>query len=260
VIQVTAHEAIVKALFVDLGEPLDDWDFTAGEAFHEFMNQRQYLKLDGALETPDHRFSSISELNMVHAGPLIWDLLDNPIMKTLHLQSFEEFMELLNGCATDALMRNSFAMVRYLQIMAQELHEALQRAHETIGLANDERVARRSSTGPTVEAGDQSNTPLKKQLRLQLELAQQDLARARMLIASCRVADSYIDVPVQSNIIVCDNGATYHHHPLPMTPGDGKTGAMYALSHVHGHSSRKYRVHGQHDTFTDDPPGPWWNS
>jgi hypothetical protein len=63
--------------------------------------------------------------------------------------SLEESMELLNGCASDALVRNSFALVhivatgRYLQLKIHELLEALLRANE---LANDERVARRSAS------------------------------------------------------------------------------------------------------------------
>jgi hypothetical protein len=36
-------------------------------------------------------------------------------------------------------------------------------------------------------------------------------------------------------------GATHHHHHLllPMTLGDGNARTMYALSHDHGHPSRK---------------------
>jgi hypothetical protein len=56
----TARETIMKALFVDLGESFDDWDFSAGEALKAFMSQREYLepevrrafwRLEGALET-----------------------------------------------------------------------------------------------------------------------------------------------------------------------------------------------------------------
>jgi hypothetical protein len=69
-----------------------------------------------------------------HVGPLlpIWDLLDNqPSAESLHLLSFVEFTDLLNGCSPDALVRNAFVIVRmvvtarYLHYKSQELHEAL---------------------------------------------------------------------------------------------------------------------------------------
>ena len=57
-------------------------------------------------------------------GPLpsIWDLLDKRSNETLHLLSLEEFTDIVNGCAPDALVRNSFVilrivvMTRYLQL------------------------------------------------------------------------------------------------------------------------------------------------
>jgi hypothetical protein len=39
VFQVTARETIMKALFVDLSEPFDDWDFSAGNALKAFISQ-----------------------------------------------------------------------------------------------------------------------------------------------------------------------------------------------------------------------------
>ena len=137
----------MKAIFVDLGESFDDWDFSAGEGFHVVPSEvhRAVWRLDGVLETPDQRTPSVSELTMAHAGPLrpIWDIRDYPVMETLHLLSLEDFTELLNGCVPDALVRNAFILLRvvvtgcYLELKIQELHEALQKTYETIELANE---------------------------------------------------------------------------------------------------------------------------
>ena len=59
--------------------------------------RRAVLRIEGASENLDQRYSSVLELTMAHAGPLptIWE--------TLHPLCLEEFTELLNGCASDAL-------------------------------------------------------------------------------------------------------------------------------------------------------------
>ena len=50
-------------------------------------------------------------------------------------------VDIVNGCAPDALLKNSFSilrvvsMARYLHLKTQEIHEALQKAHKVIGLA-----------------------------------------------------------------------------------------------------------------------------
>ena len=67
---------------------------------------------------------------MVHFGPLppIWDLLDKRSDEALQLLSLEEFTDIVNGCAPNALLRNSFAilrivsMARYLQHKTQEIY------------------------------------------------------------------------------------------------------------------------------------------
>ncbi len=99
-------------------------------------------------------------LHMAHTGPLppIWDLLDLQLnSETLHLLSLVEFTDLLNGCAPDALVRNTFvilrmvATARYLHLKSQELHEALMDAHGILGEDADERVRLREE-GPAHEA------------------------------------------------------------------------------------------------------------
>ena len=76
---------------------------------------------------------------MIHTalyGPLppIWDFLDKRSNETLHLLRLEEFADIVNGCAVDALMRNSFAilcivtMVHYLNLKTREIHKTLQNA------------------------------------------------------------------------------------------------------------------------------------
>jgi len=48
--------------------------------------------------------------------PPIWDLLDKLSNGTLHLLSLEEFTEIMNGCAPDALVRNSFVILRIVDM------------------------------------------------------------------------------------------------------------------------------------------------
>jgi len=77
---------------------------------------RHIWKLDGPLETnPNDETPSMAWLHMAYVGPLplIWDLLDHqPSAETLHLLSLVEFTDLLNGCSPDALLRNSFVLLR----------------------------------------------------------------------------------------------------------------------------------------------------
>jgi hypothetical protein len=105
---------------------------------------------------------------MSHTGPLppIWDLLDlQPSVETIHLLSLVEFTDLLNGCASDALVRNAFvslrvvATARYLHLKSQDLHEALREAHVTIGEEVDERV-RLQEEIPASDARDKTITLL----------------------------------------------------------------------------------------------------
>ena len=177
---------------------------------------RHIWKLDGPLEdAPNDEVPSMAWLHMAHTGPLppIWDLLDlQPNSETLHLLSLVEFTDLLNGCAPDALVRNAFvilrmvATARYLHLKSQELHEALMEAHGTLGDDAEERVRLREE-GPAIEANAQRLTDQLAamsnqhqeaqaaaafnaerarlaewdagQLRGQIGLVQQDLARAR---------------------------------------------------------------------------------
>jgi hypothetical protein len=105
-------------------------------------------------------------LHMAYVGlfPLIWDLLDHqPSAETLHVLSLVEFTDLLNGCSPDALLRNSFVLLRMvatardLHLKSQELHEALMEAHETIDYEVEEKVRHRGAV-PAVDA----STPLGK--------------------------------------------------------------------------------------------------
>ena len=102
--------------------------------------------------------------HMAHTGPLppIWDLLDlQPSAETLHLLNLVEFTDLLYGCAPDALVRNTFvilrvvATARYLHIKSQELHEALKEARVTIGEVADVRVRLREEI-PAIDASDKT--------------------------------------------------------------------------------------------------------
>ena len=87
-------------------------------------------------------------------------LLDKRSSETLHLLSLEEFTDIVNGCAPNAITRNSFVVLRivsiarYLQLKTQELHEALQDAHKIIGLSKADKVLQRSAN-PTDKVGDQ---------------------------------------------------------------------------------------------------------
>ena len=59
-------------------------------------------------------------------------------------------VDIVNGCAPDALLKNSFSilrvvsMARYLHLKTQEIHEALQKAHKVklpqTGLASSSRT------------------------------------------------------------------------------------------------------------------------
>jgi len=116
-----ARETIIKAIFVDLGESFDDRDFSAGEAL-EYLEPK--VRRDSG---PAHPISVRAAHGPrgpanSHLGPPGQPLRGDP-HATLHLLSLEDFTKLLNGYAPDALVWNS--------------------AHKTIGLANDERVARR---------------------------------------------------------------------------------------------------------------------
>ena len=166
-------------------------------------------------------------LHMAHVSPLppIWDLLDvQPSTETLHLLSLVEFTDLLNGCARDALVRNAFlilrmvATARYLHLKSQELHEALMEDHGTLGEDADERVRLREE-GPAIAANAQRVLHLTDQvaamsnqhqeaqaaaafnaerarlaewdsgqLRGQIGLVQQDLARARNDLTPLRLS------------------------------------------------------------------------
>ncbi len=133
-------------------------------------------------------------------------LLDHPpAMETLHLLSLVEFTDLLNGCSPDALVWNVFvilcmvATACYLHLKSQELHDALMSVHETqwrrrstyedrsqlVALLTDQ-LAAMSSKHQEAKATATFNAERARlvewdadQLRGQLGLAQQDLARAR---------------------------------------------------------------------------------
>ena len=128
------------------------------------------------------------------------------------LLDLDELTDLINGCASDDLVRNSFvilgivATTRYLHLKAQELHDALISAHTTIG-GNLEEKIRLCDQGPDIEASAQLAALLTdqlaaistkhqqaraeatfnegqaqlNQLRGQLGLAQQDLIRSWMI-------------------------------------------------------------------------------
>jgi hypothetical protein len=129
-----------------------------------------------------------------------------PNSEILHLLSLVEFTDLLNGCAPDALVRNAFVILRMVAT-ARSLH--LMEAHGILGEDADERVRLREE-GPAHEAiarrvldlTDQLSTLTNQhqeaqaaaafqderarlaewdagQLRGQIGLVQQDLARAR---------------------------------------------------------------------------------
>ena len=147
---------------VATGRSGGDWDYQQHDALLAFMNQRMLAaptephhiwKLDGPLEdAPDDETPTMALLHMAHVGPLppIWDLLDcQPTVETFHLLNLEEFTDLVNGCTPDALVQNSFVILRmiamagYLHLKAQELPDALQRAHSTIGDALEEKIRMR---------------------------------------------------------------------------------------------------------------------
>ena len=183
--QLAAREEILQELSPDLGESsYDNWDYQQHDALLTFMNQRMLAapseprhiwKLDGPLEDgPADETPTAAWLNMAHAGPLppIWDLLDcQPHVETLHLLNIEEFTDLVNGCTPDALLRNSFvilrmvATARYFHLKAQELHDAFISAHVTIGDDLEEKIRLRvhqASTSPSrgyLQRGARSDWP-----------------------------------------------------------------------------------------------------
>jgi hypothetical protein len=83
-------------------------------------------------------------------------------VETLHLLSFVEFTDLLNGCSLDSLVRNAFVILRmvvtacYLHLKCQDLYEVLMSAHETIVEAVEEKVHLRAQ----VPAADASIQPV----------------------------------------------------------------------------------------------------
>ena len=134
------------------------------------MNQRMLVapseprhiwKLDGPLEdAPADETPTAAWLHIAHAGslPPIWDLLDcaQPQVETLHLLNLEEFTDLLNGCAPDALViLRMVATARYLHLKAQELHDALISVHITFGDDLEEKIRLRDQ-GLDIEASAQS--------------------------------------------------------------------------------------------------------
>ena len=130
-------------------------------------------------------------LHMAHTGPLppIWDLLE-----TLHLLSLVEFTDLLNGCAPDALVRNAFvilhmvATARYLHLKSQKLHEALIEAHGTLKDDADERV-RLLEEGPAIEATAQRIVLLTDQLAAMSNQHQEAQAVAALNADRARLAE-----------------------------------------------------------------------
>ena len=62
-------------------------------------------------------------IQMTHAGRLtpIWSFLDDPVAETFFLLNIEEFIEKMNGCAPDVIVRHSFAILRTL-VMARYIH------------------------------------------------------------------------------------------------------------------------------------------
>ena len=162
-------------------------------------------KLDGPLEdVPNDEVPSMAWQHMAHTGslPPIWDLLDlQPSAETLHLLNLVEFTDLLNAY----VILRVVATAHYLHLKSQELHEALREAHVTIGEEVDERVRLREEI-PASDASDKTIALLAAmstqhqeaqaaaafnaerarlaewdagQLRGQIELVQQDLARTR---------------------------------------------------------------------------------
>ena len=136
-------------------------------------------------------------LHMAHVGPLppIWDLLDlQPSAETLYLLSLVELTDLSNGCAPDALVRNAFvilrmvASARYLHLKSQELHEALMEAHQTIGEEADERMRLREE-GPATDANAQTVVLLTDQLAAMSNLHQEAQAAAAFNAERVRLAE-----------------------------------------------------------------------
>ena len=156
-----ARETLLQELFPDVGQTYVDWDLTSGNAFEAFMFKRQEMlpnerpslwRTNGSWEvTSDRETPSLGMIHMAHYGslPPIWEFLDKPSNESLPLLSLEEFTDIVNGCSPDALRRNAFAIFRIV-VMAQEVHEALQDAHNEMGLAKI------TPERPTDEVGNQS--------------------------------------------------------------------------------------------------------
>ena len=139
---------------------------------------RHIWKLDGPLEdAPADETPTAACLHMAHAGPLppIWDLLDCQPHVDLHLLSLEEFTDLINGCAPDALVRNSFVILPPSQ--RPGAHDALISAHITIGDDLEEKIRLRDQ-GPDIEASAQSAALLTDQLVAMSNKHQQARAEA----------------------------------------------------------------------------------
>lgn len=68
------------------------------------------------------RVLSFARVNMAHADqlPPLWSFFDDPTNETFHLINLEEFTEMVNGCAPDALVRISSVILRTLQLLSQE--------------------------------------------------------------------------------------------------------------------------------------------
>ena len=124
-------------------------------------------KLDGPLEdAPVDETPTSALLHTTHAGPLppIWDLLDcaQPQVETLHLLNLEEFTDLVNECAPDALLRDPLHG-SHGAIPPSQGPGASRCAHLTIGNNLEEKIRLRDQ-GPDIEASAQSAALLTNQL------------------------------------------------------------------------------------------------
>ena len=129
-------------------------------------------------------------LHMAHVGslPPIWDLLD------LHLLSLVEFTDLLNGCASDAFVRNAFAILRvvvtacYLHLKCQELHQELMAANSIIGFEVEDKVRMRGEV-PVSESDTQTVALLTNQLAAMSSQHQEAQAAAAVNAERARLAE-----------------------------------------------------------------------
>ena len=185
----------------------ENWDFKQADVLMVFLNQRMLAapdetrhiwKLDGPLEdVPNDEVPSMAWLHMAHTGPLppIWDLLDlQPSAETLHLLSLVEFTDLLNGCAPDALVRNVFVIL--CMIARSFMRRSWRHTDPWGGSGREGAAVRRPMPTPRQSSFSRTNlrpcpTSIKRprlqplsqwnvgQLRGQIGLVQQDLARSR---------------------------------------------------------------------------------